>query len=556
MPKLEGNLAGLKKSQLTALQRFFRRRFPRSEVFTQEQARELALLSRSIGRQTGLLIDRAGRVEMAIVGDANSLMIPELPRERSGGGRLRGLRLLHTHLGPQRLSDEDRMDLLFLRLDAIIVLTVDEAGFPMQWEAARLLPGGNETPTLTIGPYPWNQAEADLIADAEALEDELGRTGEGSSKEIGQERALLVSVSEKPRQIQESNLDELAALASTAGLDVAGRMIQRVPFPNPRFILGKGKLAELEVQALSAGADILVFDGELSPAQLHNLADVTERKVLDRTQLILDIFAKHATSRAGKLQVELARLAYVQPRLAGRNRSMDRLAGGIGGRGLGETKLEMDRRKNRERMAHLSRELDDIRRQRAFARGRRARNSMPVAALVGYTNAGKSTLLNRLTNSETIVGDRLFATLDPTTRRLRFPKERELVLADTVGFIRNLPKELLESFKATLEELEAANLLIHVADAGRKDLVQQMEAVETVLEDLELTKIPRILVLNKCDSLTPLQKEELAQAWPRAIQVSAITGEGLQSLLNRLERQLLPDAPQDWGSIPLKSKEE
>ncbi len=555
MPKLEGNLAGLKKSQLTALQRFFRRRFPRSEVFTQEQARELALLSRSIGRQTGLLIDRAGRVEMAIVGDANSLMIPELPRERSGGGRLRGLRLLHTHLGPQRLSDEDRMDLLFLRLDAIIVLTVDEAGFPMQWEAARLLPGGNETPTLTIGPYPWNQAEADLIADAEALEDELGRTGEGS-KEIGQERALLVSVSEKPRQIQESNLDELAALASTAGLDVAGRMIQRVPSPNPRFILGKGKLAELEVQALSAGADILVFDGELSPAQLHNLADVTERKVLDRTQLILDIFAKHATSRAGKLQVELARLAYVQPRLAGRNRSMDRLAGGIGGRGLGETKLEMDRRKNRERMAHLSRELDDIRRQRAFARGRRARNSMPVAALVGYTNAGKSTLLNRLTNSETIVGDRLFATLDPTTRRLRFPKERELVLADTVGFIRNLPKELLESFKATLEELEAANLLIHVADAGRKDLVQQMEAVETVLEDLELTKIPRILVLNKCDSLTPLQKEELAQAWPRAIQVSAITGEGLQSLLNRLERQLLPDAPQDWGSIPLKSKEE
>lgn len=556
MPKLEGNLAGLKKSQLTALQRFFRRRFPRSEVFTQEQARELALLSRSIGRQTGLLIDRAGRVEMAIVGDANSLMIPELPRERSGGGRLRGLRLLHTHLGPQRLSDEDRMDLLFLRLDAIIVLTVDEAGFPMQWEAARLLPGGNETPTLTVGPYPWNQAEADLIADAEALEDELGRTGEGSSKEIGQERALLVSVSEKPRQIQESNLDELAALASTAGLDVAGRMIQRVPFPNPRFILGKGKLAELEVQALSAGADILVFDGELSPAQLHNLADVTERKVLDRTQLILDIFAKHATSRAGKLQVELARLAYVQPRLAGRNRSMDRLAGGIGGRGLGETKLEMDRRKNRERMAHLSRELDDIRRQRAFARGRRARNSMPVAALVGYTNAGKSTLLNRLTNSETIVGDRLFATLDPTTRRLRFPKERELVLADTVGFIRNLPKELLESFKATLEELEAANLLIHVADAGHKDLVQQMEAVETVLEDLELTKIPRILVLNKCDSLTPLQKEELAQAWPRAIQVSAITGEGLQSLLNRLERQLLPDAPQDWGSIPLKSKEE
>lgn len=543
MSRLEGNLAGLKKSQLSALQRFFRRRFPREQVYTQEQARELALLSRSIGRQIGLLIDRAGRVEMAIVGDAASLMIPDLPRERSGEGRLRGLRLLHTHLGSQGLSDEDRMDLLFLRLDAIIALTVDEAGFPMQWEAARLLPRGSDSPTVLTGPLPWSQADADLIADAIALEDELGRLGEGSRKDVAKERALLVSVSDKPKAIQEANLDELAALAATAELDVAGRMIQRAVSPNPRYILGKGKLAELEVQALAVGADILVFDGELSPAQLHNLADVTERKVLDRTQLILDIFAKHATSRAGKLQVELARLAYSQPRLAGRNKNMDRLAGGIGGRGLGETRLEIDRRKNRERMTRLKSELENIRRQRAFARGRRARNNMPVAALVGYTNAGKSTLLNRLTNSQTIAGDRLFATLDPATRRLRFPKERELVLADTVGFIRNLPKELLEAFKATLEELEGANLLVHVADASHKDFVQQMEAVETILEDLDLGQIPRILVLNKCDALSPEAREELANAWPHAIQVSALEGEGLDTLLRRLEHQLLLAPP-------------
>ena len=525
---------------MKALNRLTTRRFPATDVYTIDQARELSLLSRALGRQLGMLIDRKGRVDMVLVGEAGGILIPELPRARSGADRLRGLRLLHTHLTPDGLSQEDLMDLLFLRLDAIIVLTVNPDGDPVQWQEAHLLP----TP-VAGQPYrveqlrPWDQTSAHFAATAEALEEELARRSDDTREASDAPRALLVSVAAQPRIIQERNLDELAELARTAGLVVAGRMVQRVAQVNPKFILGKGKMAELEVLALEGRAGILVFDGELSPAQLHNLADITERKVLDRTQLILDIFAQHAVTRAGKLQVELAQLRYTQPRLTGKNRAMDRLMGGIGGRGPGETKLETDRRRSRERMARLRKELDQLRRQRAFTRSRRARRGIPMAALVGYTNAGKSTLLNNLTRSEVLAENKLFATLDPTTRRLRFPAEREIILADTVGFIRNLPKELMDAFRATLEELESADLLVHVADASHPDLLQQITSVETILEELELQHMPRILLLNKWDLLDVPARAELADAFPHAIPVSARTGDGLKRLLEVLENMLL-----------------
>lgn len=525
---------------MKALNRLTTRRFPATDVYTIDQARELSLLSRALGRQLGMLIDRKGRVDMVLVGEAGGILIPELPRARSGADRLRGLRLLHTHLTPDGLSQEDLMDLLFLRLDAIIVLTVNPDGDPVQWQEAHLLP----TP-VAGQPYrveqlrPWDQTSAHFAATAEALEEELARRSDDTREASDAPRALLVSVAAQPRIIQERNLDELAELARTAGLVVAGRMVQRVAQVNPKFILGKGKMAELEVLALEGRAGILVFDGELSPAQLHNLADITERKVLDRTQLILDIFAQHAVTRAGKLQVELAQLRYTQPRLTGKNRAMDRLMGGTGGRGPGETKLETDRRRSRERMARLRKELDQLRRQRAFTRSRRARRGIPLAALVGYTNAGKSTLLNNLTRSEVLAENKLFATLDPTTRRLRFPAEREIILADTVGFIRNLPRELMDAFRATLEELESADLLVHVADASHPDLLQQITSVETILEELELQHMPRILLLNKWDLLDVPARAELADAFPHAIPVSARTGDGLKRLLEVLENMLL-----------------
>ncbi len=534
--KIEGNTQGLKASQLKAIQRLSTRRFPLQDAFSQEQARELAALSRMVGRQLGLLIDRRGKVEMVIVGEAGSILIPALSRGREGAGRLRGLRLVHTHLSPDLLSQEDLMDMLFLRLDVVCVLTVSPHGEPVQWQYAHLLPPNPENkPYMVHDAQAWDKATGvDFSGIAEALEEELGRALQDAKHTGTAPRALLISVGTIPRQSQEEHLDELAELASTAGLQVVGRMIQRVPRVNPKFILGRGKMAELEVQALQENASVLIFDGELSPAQLHNLADITERKVLDRTQLILDIFAQHAVTKAGKLQVEMAQLKYTQPRLVGKNRAMDRLMGGIGGRGPGETKLETDRRRVRDRIARIKKDLDDLRKQRAFTRARRSRQGIPLIALVGYTNAGKSTLLNTLTRSEVIAENKLFATLDPTTRRLRFPEEREVILADTVGFIRNLPKELTEAFKATLEELEAADLLLHVADVSHEAFVKQMASVEEVLIDMQLHEIPRFLVLNKWDKLDIEQRSNLGEAYAEALCISAQEGTGLDALLREI----------------------
>ncbi len=516
---------------------------------------------------------------MVIVGTPGGILIPELPRGRGAPGaaegeaaphegqrlrprrpggsaardavrgvpasRLRGLRLLHTHLSPEGLTEEDLMDLLFLRLDAIIALSVNPEGEPVRWQAATLAPEGpaapGAPPCQVDEPRPWDRTAADFAARAAEIEAAL-QTLPAAPQRAGADvpaaagRALLVSVAAEPRAVQEQRLSELAELARTAGLAVCGRVIQRVARPDPKSILGKGKLAELEVIALRENADILVFDGELSPAQTHNLADITERKVIDRTQLILDIFAQHAASRAGRLQVELAQLRYVLPRLAGRNRALDRLMGGVGGRGPGESRLETDRRKVRERMTRLAKELEKLRRRRGLAR--RGRRDIPQAALVGYTNAGKSTLLNTLTRSRVLAENRLFATLDPATRRLRVPGEREVVISDTVGFIRNLPRELMDAFRATLEELAAADFLVHVADASHPDLLQQIASVETILEELGLAAAPRVLALNKWDRLPEAAREELRAAFPAAIPLSARTGEGLDALFRWLEREL------------------
>ncbi len=609
-------MAGLKANELKALQRLANRRYDVHTGYTLEQAKELGALSRLISRQIGLLIDRQGKVELTIVGDAHGILIPTLARERSTG-RLRGIRLLHTHLTDSKLSGEDLMDLLFLRLDSIGVLTVDEFGAPVHFQSAHLLPAliSDEsyirdisksktfkkqkqleyleekqdnpplraedidfiltqnlyhadiepkplTPERPAEPYRiteffvWDKNPLDLSAEIDAIEEEFARLIKDShstenSKNFSQykakgqietfqagSRCVLVSVSKAPKAIQERNLAELTELARTAGLGVAGNLIQRVTTINPRQILSQNKLAELEVIALQGHAGIIIFDGELSPAQLQNLAELTERKVLDRTQLILDIFAQHAKTGAGKLQVEMAQLKYTQPRLVGKNRAMDRLMGGIGGRGPGETKLETDRRRVRDRIAKIKIELENLKKQRQANRAKRSRCNLPVAALVGYTNAGKSTLLNKLTKSEVIAENKLFATLDPTTKRLRFPEEHEIVLADTVGFIRDLPKELMEAFRATLEELNEANILIHVLDASHEEMEQQLESVEKILEELKLADVPRVLLLNKWDNLPKENQELLLERFSDAFPVSALTGFGLAEASAHIEKTL------------------
>ncbi|WP_343219558.1 GTPase HflX [Pseudodesulfovibrio sp. JC047] len=473
---------------------------------------------------------------MVLVGDNRSIYIPELPRKRLSSGRLRGLRLLHTHLSDESLSQEDLMDMVFLRLDSVAALTVKE-GFPEAVQAAHLLPPNPDEKSYELyAPAQWDRFDLDLGNIVEALEDEFSRQLAGQGTESDENRVLLVSVDKTPRPVQELSLEELAELADTAGLIAAGTMIQRVRKQNPKFIMGKGKLAELEVHALQANASIIIFDQELSPTQIRNLAKVTERKILDRTQLILDIFAQHATSRSGKLQVEMAQLKYTLPRLVGKNRAMSRLMGGIGGRGPGETKLEIDRRRANDRLTRLKKELKQVRKRRTQTRERRAKAGLPIISLVGYTNAGKSTLLNTLTQSKVIAEDKLFATLDPTSRRIRFPQEREVVLTDTVGFIRRLPPDLKEAFRATLEELESADLLVLVCDASHPEVEEQVDAVRSILHEMELDDIPSILVLNKWDKLDAEGREVMHNVYPDGLPAVAVRRASLEPVVASMLR--------------------
>jgi GTP-binding protein HflX len=341
---------------------------------------------------------------------------------------------------------------------------------------------------------------------------------------------------------------ELRELCRTAGIAVTDVAIQRRPDPDPKYLIGRGKLEDVLVRAMQYDAGLLIFDPDLTPGQAHSISDFTDLKVIDRTILILDIFAQRARSRDAKLQVELAQLRYRLPRLQEENTMMSRLVGGIGGRGPGETKLEIGRRRARERVHRLEQEIAQTRLQRAGRRARRTRREVPIVGIVGYTNAGKSTLLNTLTGSEVLVEDKLFATLDPTTRRLRFPRERELILADTVGFIRDLPKDLAQAFRATLEELQDADLLLHVVDSADPDREAQIVAVERILKDLDLASTPRLLVYNKIDRLTPEACAGLA-ADGQAIRLSAFDAQTTRPLLAAMEEALWREGRMERGTL-------
>lgn len=494
-------------------------------------------MSLDMKRQVALMMTRQGEVAYVIVGDDKHILIPDLDRVRLGPGRLKGLRCIHTHLNGEPLSGEDLTDLVLLGLDLMVCVQIDRGGITGPISYAHILPEnrGGEGWSITHVPD-IGQLKIDFQELIRSLEDEFARTGSGRA--LGErERALLVGVtSDSSGKIMES-LEELRDLALSSDLEVADVVVQRIKKKNPRFLIGKGKLRDLALRCLQTGSNLLIFDHELTPAQVKTLTDATELKIIDRSQLILDIFARRAITREGKIQVELAQLKYLLPRLATKNTAMSRLTGGIGGRGPGETKLEINRRRVRERILRLNRALKAIKRQREDRRRLRNTRGLPVISIVGYTNAGKSTLLNTLTNSRVMVEDRLFATLDPSSRRLRFPREREVIITDTVGFIRDLPRDLMEAFAATLEELYDADLLLHLVDASSPRMEEQMRDVERILEMLDLEKIPTLIVLNKCDRLDVQEAVSLSKRW-HGVAISAIDRKTLFPLLSRIEKTI------------------
>ncbi|MBI5118647.1 GTPase HflX, partial [Candidatus Poribacteria bacterium] len=498
-------------------------------------------LSFQIGRQIGILVDRKGRVEYVVVGDSKSLFLPNIEKEYpSSSLRLRGLRLIHTHLRSEPLTDDDLTDLALLRLDMVVAIGVGSDGLPALAHGAHVLPlnphGRN---WQLLDPVAPAQLDIDFLGLIDALEEEIARSQPGRPHRQKDSRAILVSVTTSPLYEAEESLEELRELARTSNVNVVDKVIQRRHEVDPRSLMGKGKMQDLILRSMQIGADILIFDQNLNPSQLRTITDMTELRILDRTQLILDIFSQHAQSTDGKIQVELAQLKYLLPRLVTKNTAMSRLTGGIGGRGPGETKLEINRRRAHDRIVHLEKLLRNSAGSRKLRRNRRKSEGLPIISIVGYTNAGKSTLLNSLTNSHVTAEDKLFATLDTSSRRLRFPREREVIITDTVGFIRDLPPELLAAFKATLEELEDADLLLHVADVGSPYLEHHLDVVEKTLAALGLNTKPLLLALNKVDCIDGETASNLARRF-NGVAVCALDRDSLLPLIEKMDSILWP----------------
>lgn len=555
--RVHGFKEGLKHNHLKRIEKLSTRRVPPDQIVSPELARQLSEISHDTGRQIGVLLNRKGKVEYVMVGDAKQIEMPDFKRVRVAAGRFRGLRCVHTHLLGESLTPDDLTDLALLRLDLMSAIVVDpETGLPDRVHTAHLLPSTAEALTENGGRKPYeflkpalpSQLDTDFLTLINSLEAEMARNRLSAvNRQTSRERAILVSVTTDAAARAGESLTELEELAVSANVLVLDRIIQRRNQIHPKTVLGAGKLNELLIRAMQLGADLIVFDRELTPAQVRSLSDETELKVIDRPQLILDIFAQRANSREGKLQVELAQLKYLLPRLVvGKNSAFSKLAGGIGGRGPGETKLETDRRRVRKRISELEKQVKKIGRQRRERRKSRVGRDIPIITLVGYTNAGKSTLLNTLTNSKVYAERKMFATLDPTARRLRLPYEQEVIINDTVGFIRDLPESLVAAFKATLEEIGDSDLLVHVVDASNPGAVHQIESVRKILISLDMGTIPVVTALNKSDlvdevSLEALEKAVRMEGDDECVSVSALAGNTLAPLIRLIGSRVARD---------------
>lgn len=537
MPEIHGNTEGIRKTVLDELTTLYDVQLEPGQFMPQDLLQSLCGYSASMNREIAVYITRLGEVADVLIGRADSIDLPDL-RLRRGERRLSMVRCVHTHpRATGELSDVDVSALLSMRFDAMCAVGVSEDGRPTSVQCAFLdaESEGHVRRTELISARRLPQEE--WLAEIERT-DAAYRAANPATR-TGRERAVLVGIE------SEESLDELEELAKTAGAETVLRVLQKRPKPDPVFCVGKGKAEELSLRCQAAQADLVIFDEELSGVMQKNLEETLRLKVVDRTALILDIFAARASTREGKLQVEMAQLRYRSQRLLGQGLVLSRLAGGIGTRGPGESKLEVNRRRIRERLTDLERELEQIERQRGLRRQSREKNGVPIVALVGYTNAGKSTLFNRLTGADVYVENQLFATLDSVSRPIELPHGGKALLVDTVGFIRKLPHELVKAFRATLEEARLADVLIMVLDGADAQMEGRRRTVEEVLDSLGATEAPRVEAVNKCDLIAPE-----AQSLPGALYISASTGKNVEKLLLRVESELEAGAQEVRLLIP------
>jgi GTP-binding protein HflX len=578
--KVSGELKDIRSREKGALEKLADRRSDPSELISLDLSRRASELCAKLGKQIALLIGRDGKVTHVVLGTKDRVYLPNLGRYRLDSSRLRRLRMVvflpdgqhhkkklpreyyRSEISERPPSGVSRIDapqiapdlitdLEKLRLDGVLTVAVDAFGQPGSVSLACLVPldvtharsslfskGGalSHDVRFTHGKS-VSSLDVDFQDVVAVLESGFKQSHE-QGYDTSADRAILVGAYTGSKADADSSMAELAELARTANIVVADQFIQKRRSLDPKTVIGRGKVEEIVLQCLDLSVDILIFDRELNPAQLRSLGNLTDLKIIDRSMLILDIFSQRARSSEGRLQVELAQLKYSLPRLSEKDDSLSRLAGGIGGRGPGETKLEVGRRRARDRIAELERKIEKVSQQRGLRRERRQSRGVPVIAIVGYTNAGKSTLLNALTKGNVLAESKLFATLDTSSRRMRFPNEKEVIFVDTVGFIRELPKELINAFRATLEEVGEADLLLHVVDGTNNEMKNQISVVQRTLSDLGFADKPSILVLNKCDLLSPLEIKAINNSL-EVLPLSATSRMGFPQLISEIQTNLL-----------------
>lgn len=556
MSEIKGNIKGIRDSVIAELQKLYDMQSP--QLVSQELAVKLADITEYINREISVYITRSGQIIEIAVGDNATVELPSFSGRR-GAGRLSGIRCIHTHPGGNPyLSGVDISALKNNKYDAMVAIGVVSPDFTKSELTFGLITGidSNENYTAECyGPYSIEDAEnINFVNTVSTIERILDKQTGTASLQVMSERAILIGMEwgrNDSLWTVDDSLEELKQLADTAGATVIKKFIQKRPKPDPAFFIGRGKVQELALYAQQENIDLCIFDDELSPAQQRNIESVMGIRILDRTALILDIFAQRARTNEGKLQVELAQLQYTLPRIMGKGLMLSRLGGGIGTRGPGETKLEVDRRRIRDRIAFIKEQIEKVKAVRSLHRSKRKKNNVFEVSLVGYTNAGKSTLLNTLTNSDIYAKDQLFATLDPTTRQLTLPNKQEIIITDTVGFIQRLPHQLIAAFRSTLEVVTEADLLVHVIDVSHELYKEQAAAVHEVLKEIGAETKPVITVYNKIDKLPPDSKlaDRLALK-EDTVCISAAKKLNLETLQQMIETHLKSKAVEVTLCIP------